>query len=310
MWFNEGESALFEQLVAACKSTPGFANLAIQPRFTNLDVNSPDFAREVTKITDCLLSSLSSTLSATKGITRELIGSLINGWGCDVAFFFNYRRVNMGIGHNLFDEHFEKMVGEERLQQLHQNVVGLDPEEREERVVAALRESLRELKAKHVLTFRFRIADGRTSHHLVSASKHERGYLSMREKMIQHSAKGGEDIAYFEFVAGNPDKPTLFETPIVMPPRNWPHGVRELATALYEKHRNDTKPVLFARLLRTWLLREDLPYAEKHYRQALTILSDERKVEIIASDRTKPIRRGTRPTECINPFPLKHIRCR
>ena len=262
-WFNEGEPKFYDELQVAIRSLPGYSDLVHKPEITNLNVADDDLASHFPDDDDGLPTFAFVDPYGYKGLTRELVAALLKRWGCDVAFFFNYRRVNMGLGHDLFDDHFEKIFGDERLKRLHDALEPLPVPDREDLIVAELRAALREIGAKHVLMYRFRGADGRTSHHLVFASKKPRGYLAMREKMIKHSESDQEGIPFFEFIAKDTSRPSLF----ALPPRNWPFSV----DALSQKLRSECvgSRLTFEALFDSWVMREELPYKETHYRQAL-----------------------------------------
>src|SRR5438132_4713676 len=40
-----------------------------------------------------------------KGLSLGLINSVLKNWGCDCVFFFNYNRINMGLGNEAVERH-------------------------------------------------------------------------------------------------------------------------------------------------------------------------------------------------------------
>src|SRR5207249_6575088 len=103
-----------------------------------------------------------------KGLSLGLINSVLKNWGCDCVFFFNYNRINMGLGNEAVERHMNVLFGEERANKLRDKLAALPPHEREAAIVEALSEALSELGANYVLPFCFKDESGtRTSHHLV-----------------------------------------------------------------------------------------------------------------------------------------------
>ncbi len=135
-----------------------------------------------------------------KGLSLRLIDAALKDWGSDLIFFFNYNRINMGIGNELVEDHMDALFGRERANELRRQVGGLPPAQRELHVVNAVGEALLAGRAEHVLPFRFLTPDGaRTSHYLFFACKHVRGYALMKEIMYQASAKSEDGVASFEY---------------------------------------------------------------------------------------------------------------
>lgn len=147
-----------------------------------------------------------------KGLSLGLINSVLKNWGCDCVFFFNYNRINMGLNNEAVKEHMDVLFGEERANQLRTKLAGLPASEREAAIVEALLEALRELGAEYVLPFCFKDENGkRTSHHLVFATKHPRGYRIMKEIMAKHSSEEHQGVASFGYCPASAIHPMLFE---------------------------------------------------------------------------------------------------
>jgi len=293
-WFNEGDSRLASELEIAIRALPDYDSLAHKPEITKLNVADDDLTAFFSEDDNSPPTFAFIDPYGYKGLTRELVAALLRKWGCDVAFFFNYNRVNMGLSHDLFDAHFEKLFGDDRLKRLHVELEPLPVPDREDLIVRELRAALREIGAKHVLMYRFRDVNGRTSHHLVFASKKPRGYKAMREKMIQHSEQDGDGIPYFEFIASDASKPLLFAQ---LPPRNWPFSVDLLARSL--SGGCGGARITFKKLYESWLMREELPYKETHYRKALWQLHS-RKLVVFEP---VPPRKNSLPEDTLLIFP-------
>ncbi|MGO9323532.1 MAG: three-Cys-motif partner protein TcmP [Terracidiphilus sp.] len=147
-----------------------------------------------------------------KGLSLGLINSVLKNWGCDCVFFFNYNRISMGLGNSAVEEHMNVLFGDQRANNLRQKLAGLPSHEREAAIVEALIEALRELGADYVLPFCFKDERGtRTSHHLVFATKHPRGYRIMKEIMAKHSSESHQGVASFGYCPASTIHPLLFE---------------------------------------------------------------------------------------------------
>jgi len=135
-----------------------------------------------------------------KGLSLRLVNSVIKDWGCDCIFFFNYNRINMGLGNPMVKEHMDCLFGEERADELRGRLRPLRARERELVIVEELCQALKELGPQYVLPFRFRNQKGtRISHHLIFVSKGFKGYEIMKEIMARESSSEEQDVASFEY---------------------------------------------------------------------------------------------------------------
>jgi three-Cys-motif partner protein len=147
-----------------------------------------------------------------KGLSLGLINSVLKNWGCDCVFFFNYNRINMGLGNDFVEEHMNVLFGKERADHLRTQLASLPTIEREAAIVEALAQALRQLGAKFVLPFCFKDDKGkRTSHHLVFATKNQRGYRIMKEIMARESSETEQGVASFGYCPASTLHPMLFE---------------------------------------------------------------------------------------------------
>jgi three-Cys-motif partner protein len=147
-----------------------------------------------------------------KGLSLKLINSVVKNWGCDCIFFFNYNRINMGLGNAVVEEHMNALFGKIRADQVRQQLKTLKPEERELTVVEAICEALKEMGGEYVLPFRFKHENGkRTSHHLIFVSKHVKGYKIMKDIMAKESSEQNQGVPSFEYNPATCRQPLLFE---------------------------------------------------------------------------------------------------
>jgi len=147
-----------------------------------------------------------------KGLSVSLISSVLRNWGCDCVFFFNYNRINAGLNNEMVREHMNDLFGEKRADAIREKLIGLQPDEREALIVEELSLALKELGIAYVLPFTFKSEEGtRTTHHLIFASKHFKGYEIMKEIMAKESSEQEQGIASFAYFAASEKHQMLFE---------------------------------------------------------------------------------------------------
>jgi three-Cys-motif partner protein len=134
-----------------------------------------------------------------KGLTRDLIQSLLKDYGCDLIFFFNYNRINMAITNKSVGKHMEALFGPAWLASLREAVPGLRPIARRRVILAALKRGLKEIGAEYVRPFRFLKTDGRTSHYLIFVTKDFKGVEIMKEVMAGMSSRHVDEVASFSY---------------------------------------------------------------------------------------------------------------
>lgn len=212
-----------------------------------------------------------------QGLSLRLINSVLQNWGCDCVFFFNYNRVNMGLANPAVLEHMNALFGDERAENLRSELVGLDPHDRENLIVERLSESLKDMGAAYVLPFTFKNESGsRTSHHLIFATKHFKGYEIMKEIMTKESSEEHQGVASFEYSPASERFPILAE--LVRP-------LDTLGEMLLNEFAGETL-TMEAVYMRHSVGR---PYTRRNYKRALTTLELEGKIvaEPAANERRK-----------------------
>jgi three-Cys-motif partner protein len=273
--FNDKEPANTSSLEKELKAIPGYANLHNEPKIYTGEVG------------DNVIKQLQSMRLAPtflfvdpfgyKGLCLQLVQSVIKDWGCDCVFFFNYNRINMGLGNEAVDDPMDALFGNDRADRMRRRFEEkkVAPHEREVFIVSEMEEALREMGGKFVLPFRFRNERGsRTTHHLFFVSKNFRGYDFMKGVMYKHSHKE-VTVANFEYNPADAKWPSLFEL-------NRPLG--DLEDLLLEELAGRTLP--FKELYEMHSIRK--PYVLINYREALCRMEQEGKVTM---DRPSPPRR-------------------
>ncbi len=136
-----------------------------------------------------------------KGISLDLIRALLKDWGNDCIIFFNYNRINMALSNPSAREDMVALFGDDALTQLENDLKRLRPKERETQVIEAFCRVLKDSSpARYVLPFRFVDDKGcRTSHHIIFASKHFRGYEVMKDIMARESSSTDQGVPSLEY---------------------------------------------------------------------------------------------------------------
>jgi three-Cys-motif partner protein len=147
-----------------------------------------------------------------KGLSLRLINSILKDWGCDCVLFFNYNRINMGLNNDAVRDHMEALFGEARANELRLRLTGMSSVDREAAILEELAKAMNEMGAKYVLPFTFKNESGsRTTHHLIFASKHFKGYEIMKEIMASESSKTTQGVPSFEYSPASRRFRLLFE---------------------------------------------------------------------------------------------------
>jgi three-Cys-motif partner protein len=261
--FNDRTPSNVESLRSTIRSIPNINLLQHQPRVENLEVGT-DLARAISKV-KLVPTLLFVDPWGYKGLSRELIGSVLRNFGSDCIFFFNYRRINAALHNDQFKPHMDAIFGAPRVDRLRSDMVAedLSPERRELAIIEALFESLRETYGRYVLPFRFRDAHGtRTSHHLVFVTKHPLGYEIMKEIMAKESSTTDQGVPSFEYNKATEDEPLLFELSRPL------DDLKEMLLAAYAG-----RTLSMAQIYEDHHV--DRPYIKSNYKTVLTQLEQE-----------------------------------
>lgn len=283
--FNDKDMENIESLGNAIKQIPGIEKLTYVPKLLNEEVGE-----------DIVNIFRDKRLVPTfffvdpwgyKGLSLNLVSSIIKDWGCDCVFFFNYNRVNMGINNDAVRSHMVSLFGEERLDNLRRKLLKVHTSyERERIVVQEIRHALTQSGSKYVLPFCFKRENGeRTSHHLFFLSKSFLAYDRMKEIMAKESSDTTGGVASFEY---NPrdmyyKQLTLFDE-ISSPLDNLEDSLAKQYAGqtisfevLYKKHSINT------------------PYIKRNYRDVLHKMLDKGLISAVNPKTNKPPRKGTFP---------------
>jgi len=196
--FNDKDEKNTNSLQEAIDALPGVDRLKYRPQ-----VSTHEVGEEIVKMFEQM--KLVPTLFFVdpwgyKGLSLQLVNSVLKDWGCDCVFFFNYNRINMGLNNEAVREHMNALFGHQRADDLRRRLAPLPPPERELLIVEELCSALRSLGPRYVLPFRFKDDRGvRTSHHLIFVSKGFKGYEIMKEIMAKECSTREQGVPSFEY---------------------------------------------------------------------------------------------------------------
>lgn len=280
--FNDKDKANIESLKTAINKIDGIERLKYAPAFYNEEVGD-----EIAKMFSGM--QLAPTFFFVdpwgyKGLSLNLVSSIIKDWGCDCVFFFNYNRVNMGVNNEAIRQHMVSLFGDEQLSFVRHECKNKSPEERELIVVQTLCDALRNNGSQYVLPFRFKNDEGtRTSHHLIFLSKSFRGYDIMKEIMYKESSDNIGGVASFEY---NP-RDAHFKQGSLFDLLSRP--LDDLQGMLLQQYARRT--VDFNRLYEEHSV--DKPYIKKNYKEVLITLLESGRITAFNVKTGKSPRRGT-----------------
>lgn len=280
--FNDKDTANIESLKTAISQLEGIKRLKYAPDFYNEEVG--DKIAKMFSGVKIVPTFFFVDPWGYKGLSLNLVSSIIKNWGCDCVFFFNYNRVNMGVNNDSVRSHMSSLFGDEQLSCVRKDCRGKSPEEREMIVIQALCDALRNNGSRYVLPFKFKNDEGtRTSHHLIFLSKSFRGYDIMKEIMFKESSENIGGVASFEY---NP-RDAHFKQGSLFDMLSRP--LDDLRGMLLQQYARDT--IDFNQLYVEHSV--DKPYIKKNYKDVLKALLEDGKITAINAKTGKPPRKGT-----------------
>jgi three-Cys-motif partner protein len=282
--FNDKDKSNIDNLESVINQLKGIERLKYQPVFFNEEIGE-EIANKMFGSKRMVPTFFFVDPWGYKGLSLNLVSSIIKDWGCDCVFFFNYNRINMGLNNEAVEQHMGSLFGESQLDFVRDEYNKVtSPKEREIIIVQELCNALQSNGSRFVLPFRFKNDKGtRTSHHLIFISKNFRGYDIMKEIMYKESSSITGNVASFEY---NPrdihyKQGSLFD--LLSRPLD------DLQDMLLQTYTGCT--VNFAKLYEEHSVNK--PYVRKNYKDVLqTMLTDE-KITAVNPETRKPPRKGT-----------------
>lgn len=285
--FTDKEDEYVENLNEEISKIHGIDKLRHKPFIKRIEVGEQIV--EILKNSKLIPSFVFLDPCGYKGLSLELINSILKDWGCETLFFFNYNRINAGIHNDRVEDHIDKIFGRERAEKLRKYLSNIGSTYRREKaILMALIEALTEEYGKYVQHFCVKDKDkARTSHYLIFVTKNFTGFDIMREIMASQSSYFIEEVPSFEYNLR--DERDLFTYPI-----------KELKEGLLNDFKGKTLKV--KDIYKEHCVGKN--YIRRNYKKALRELYDSNKIKAY-SDKKKAPRQDTMGDEINIEFPDK-----
>jgi three-Cys-motif partner protein len=193
---NDADPQNAAALEASIRNLPGIDRLKFYPKVGNFEVD------------DSLIARLDLWDIPTlfyldpwgyKGLSLPLIKAVLRTWGSDCFFFFNYNRINLALSNPVFTTNMNAVFSKPVADGLRARLAGLTPARRQDAIIEALKEALKNIGGTYTREFCFKDAHGtRTSHFLIGVSKNIKGYDLMKSIMAGES-KSDQGVPLFEY---------------------------------------------------------------------------------------------------------------
>jgi three-Cys-motif partner protein len=288
---NDSDSNKTSTLKAEIDCLPGIGNLKHKPVVSCGEID--DDAEKYFNDAKLVPSFSFIDPFGYKGLSLKIIRGVIKDWGCDCVFFFNYNRINAGIGNQAVTGHMDALFGKERADALRMRLPRLSPELREALILEELAAEIKALGGTYLLPFTFRNSSGtRTSHKLVFVSKSFKGYAIMKDIMAKESSTEDQGVPSLTYSPADWSMPLLFslQRPLdqLRASLLTDFAGQEVSVAhIYERHSVDT------------------PYVIKNYKETLKQLEAEGKVVVRSLQGIR--RKGTFADHLLVGFPPSSI---
>lgn len=265
-FFNEKDKESFDSLKTAIEKLPNITRLKHKPDILNIEVGE-DIIKVFRKL-NLIPSLFFIDPWGYKGLSLELIKTVLKDWGCDCIFFFNYNRINMGLKNERVEDHMDALFGETRAKLLREKLKNVLASEQELTIVEEMCQAIKDMGKRFILPFRFRDEKGtRTSHHLIFVSKEFLGYDKMKQIMAKYSSNSTQGVASFEYNPANKNQLFLFQ---------FSQPLEELENSLLEKFSGKT--ISFKDLYQQHSV--STPYREPDYRTVLKGMEKKGKITV------------------------------
>ncbi|HEY9297586.1 MAG TPA: three-Cys-motif partner protein TcmP, partial [Phormidium sp.] len=197
--FNDIDSENTQSLTEAIASLPDIHTLKYQPIILNKEAGE-EVIHEIKNNIKSAPTLFFIDPFGYKGLSINLIGSVISNWGSDCIFFFNYNRINMDLNNPVVKKDMNCFFGKERADALRERLKSMQPEERESTIVDTISQALKDVGGSHVQDFCFKKSSGsRTSHYLIFVSKNNRGHSIIKDIMAKKSSIFTQGVPSFEY---------------------------------------------------------------------------------------------------------------
>jgi len=205
LYFNDMNAEYIGKLKVNLSLIPDIEKLRYKPVFENYTVD-----KEVVEMFN--RSKLPPSLlfidpCGYDGFSLGLVWSVVKGFGCDCIAFFNYSRINMHLSNRAIPREKLDAILECDSQKLLLELSGLNPIERERKVIDIVKSGALAKGINYTMEFRFKSITNRTSHFLLFFSRSFKGYDEMKQVMYKASVyKDDDGVADYQFAYGKLDE--------------------------------------------------------------------------------------------------------
>lgn len=183
--FNDADEESIKKLENKVVGLPNICDLKYAPKFFQGQVDSS--IENWLKNTRMPPTLLFADPFGYKGVTLELINSVLKDFGGESIFFFNYNRTQSAIKNSKVEGHMDALFGKQRADKLRELENGTG-DQKEEEIINALVDALTEKYGRYYCLFRFpSLKKDMTSHYLVYVTKGALGYEYMQDVMYKNS---------------------------------------------------------------------------------------------------------------------------
>jgi three-Cys-motif partner protein len=267
--FNDANPSNVEKLEQEISELQSISSLRYKPTFMKTVVGQ-DIVDQMKKI-ELIPSLIFIDPFGYKGLTLNLIASVIKDWGCHCIFFFNYNRINAALNNPFMKGHVDALFGSDTAEALKNEVKGLSPLKRQQLLLKYFQQELKKIKGAYSISYKFyKHNSNKTSHFIFFVSKHPLAYKLMKQTMAENSDKRG-GVPTYEY---NPSKKPI-STQVDLFGLADDYGIHDLAFNLLKIYKGKTTN-------RKNIYDEHNygnPYIEANYKDALLLL--EKKGEIV-----------------------------
>ena len=279
--FNDKDGGHIAELSKRLAAKPGMERFRWAPQVSNIDMSDEAaLSRLLVNLPQCPTFYFIDPWGY-KGLTRALLKQVMVGDGAECLFFFNYLRVNAALSNSKLEHNARKFFGDEATERLQWLVEGVDPGLREQLIMDGVQDVVRGLGALVPLTFRVCSPNcDRTSHYLIFATKHFKGYSTMREVMAKECILLGQDLPLYEF----DPKPAVDDPQLQLWEDEKPDPLEPLRAGLLETFKGQRRSVI--QLFEAHSL--GMPFLMRHYKTVLRGLEAEGLVLIDPAAEDRP----------------------
>jgi three-Cys-motif partner protein len=275
--FNDSDPQIAEKLKENIENIEGYDKLTFKPKIENKEVDErfKDHFKEANLIPTLLFIDP----WGYKGLSLELVGSILKDKGCDCFFFFNYNRINAAVENSSFEDgSIQEVFGKKNTEELKSKLFEKKPFERELITLEFLREKLRTKKGQYTFAIRFKNEQNqKTSHFLILTSKHPLAHSFIKDISFKKATSYLPKMDAFEFDPKQSKQLQLFD--IANP--------KYLAEGLKKRFRGKELKVKEI----YWDDHMGTPYLKTHYKKALLYLESIGTIEVIKDGKKR--RKGT-----------------